>query len=348
MGDKANNNGRILVWLPSPLGDAVMCTPALKALRENMPDKRIYFVGSDMVRDGLSPCDFADEWIKVEGSVFRKAGQLRTLKFETAILFKNSISCALTVFLAGVPRRVGYYRDGRRIFLTHGIKPPRHAGKYTPAPMMDYYVNLLEFLNIRSPERRLILKTDAACEASLAVKMPQLADGKPLIILVPGGAFGPSKCWPVEHYALAADNLIEKYNARVVVSVAPKERPISDAICGLAKNKLINLADSPVSLGELKALIARASLVITNDTGPRHIAIALNRPVITMFGPNDPEWTNSRHPLEKQLVTDEPCAPCQKPVCPNGDAKCMRNIKVESVCAAAESLLERAGEKRQG
>ncbi len=343
MGDKANNNGRVLVWLPSPLGDAVMCTPALKALREGMPDKRIYFVGSDMVRDGLSPCDFADEWVRVDGSVFKKAAQLRGLKFETAILFKNSISCALAVRLAGIGRRVGYYRDGRRILLTHGIKPPKQGSRYKPAPMMDYYVNLLTCIGIQSPERRLILNTDAACEASLAAKMPQLADGKPLVVLVPGGAFGPSKCWPVEHYARAADYLIGKHNARVVVSVAPKERPISDEICRLADNKLINLADNPVSLGELKSLIAKASLVITNDTGPRHIAIALGRPVVTMFGPNDPQWTNSRHPLEVQIVTDEPCAPCQKPQCPDGDAKCMRNIKVESVCAAAERLLSRKG-----
>ncbi len=339
MGDKATNSGRILVWLPSPLGDAVMCTPALKALREGMPGKRIYFVGSDMVRDGLSPCDFADEWIKVEGSLLHKAAQLRALKFETAVLFKNSISCALAVCLAGIPRRVGYYRDGRRIFLTDGITPPKQGRRYKPAPMMDYYVNLLACLNIHSPQRRLILKTAAACASSVSAKMPQLADDKPLVILVPGGAFGPSKCWPVEHYALTADYLVEKYQARVVVSVAPKERPISDEICRLAKNKLINLADNPVSLGELKSLIAKASLVVTNDTGPRHIAIALNRPVITMFGPNDPQWTNSRHPLEVQLVTDEPCAPCQKPVCPNGDAKCMRNITVQSVCDAADKLL---------
>lgn len=334
---------RILVWLPSPLGDVVMCTPALRAIRENMPEKDIFFLGSHAVRQTLSPTDLADEWIELDGSLLKKASTLRLMNFEAVILFKNSFSCALTVYLAGIKNRIGYYRDCRSLLLTNGMKPVKEHGKFKPAPMMDYYLNLLGCMGIVTDDKQLSLEIDSDESHELDKKLPQLHDSlSPIITLVPGGAFGSSKCWPVEHYAAVADYLVIRYDAQVVVSVAPNESHISDRICELAQSKLINLAKHPLSLGQLKALITKADLVIANDTGPRHIAIALNRAVITMFGPNDPKWTDSRHPLEEQIVTKEFCAPCQKPECPNGDPKCMRNITVESVCAAADKLLGQA------
>jgi heptosyltransferase II len=332
----------VLVWLPSPLGDAVMCTPALKALRENMPSSEIYLLGSGGVRETLSPGDFADGWIEPSGGMLKNVSMLRGYNFDIAILFKNSFSSAFTVFLAGIKTRAGYYRDKRSLFLTHGKNPPRERGRYKPAPMMQYYLGLLECLGIASNESKLSLEVSGESLRQLRDKLPILfCDDRPLVVLVPGGAFGPSKCWPPAHYACLADRLIDNYNARVVVSVAPNEKNISAEICSLTVNELIDLAAHPLTLGQLKALISLAKLVVANDTGPRHIAIALDRAVVTMFGPNDPRWTDSGHPMEEQIVTDEDCAPCQKPYCPHGDARCMENISVESVYAAAEKLLDR-------
>lgn len=168
------------------------------------------------------------------------------------------------------------------------------------------------------------------------------AAGGPVVVLVPGGAFGPSKCWPSERFAQTADRLITNYNATVVISVGPDlfEKQIAGEICDSSRHKLINLAERPVNLDELKTLFSRADLVISNDTGPRHIAIALRRKVITLFGPNDPAWTDSDYENEIQIVGNVPCAPCQKPVCKKSRHLCMEAITVEMVCNAAKKLLE--------
>jgi heptosyltransferase-2 len=164
-----------------------------------------------------------------------------------------------------------------------------------------------------------------------------------LIVLVPGGAFGPSKCWPAERFAETADRLAREFGATVVVSVASNafERQIAQEICARAQTPVLNLAERPVSLGELKALLAEADLVIANDTGPRHIAIALGRKVITLFGPNDPAWTQTGYANEVQIVGEAPCAPCQKPRCTQTEHTCMRSIRVQQVCEAVGDLLYR-------
>jgi len=135
----------------------------------------------------------------------------------------------------------------------------------------------------------------------------------------------------------------------VVISVAPNsfERQIAEKIWDSSKaqrgnheNNLVNLADSPVSLGELKVLFAGADLVISNDTGPRHIAIALGRKVISLLGPNNPEWTNFGYENEIRLIGDAACAPCDKPKCEQTEHLCMQAITVEKVCEAAKKMLE--------
>jgi len=173
--------------------------------------------------------------------------------------------------------------------------------------------------------------------------LPELVNCKgPIIVIVPGGAFGPSKYWLSERFAATGDWLITNYNATVVISVAsnPIEKQIAREICDSSKHKLINLADRPISLGELKSLFSIADLVISNDTGPRHIAIALGHSVISLFGPNNPAWTDTGYENEIQLIGDVPCAPCDKPVCEKSEHLCMQAITVEMVCNAAKKILE--------
>ena len=120
---------------------------------------------------------------------------------------------------------------------------------------------------------------------------------------MPGGAFGASKCWPVEKFAQTADILTKKYNAMIIVSVSPdeEEKRIAKDLCELAENRIYNLAQTPLTISQLKTLFGRANLVISNDTGPRHIAIGLKRNVITLFGPNDPAWTETGYENEVKI-----------------------------------------------
>jgi len=164
----------------------------------------------------------------------------------------------------------------------------------------------------------------------------------PLVIIVPGGAFGPSKLWPIERYAQLADDLHDACNATVVISVAPvkEECLIAESICHLASSEPINLGMTSLNGGQLKALYALANLVITNDTGPRHIAIALDKDIITLFGPNNPQWTQTEHEKEIQIIGQASCAPCDKPICKQSRHLCMESITVDQIFEIAKKTLK--------
>ena len=327
------------------MGDAVLATPALRAIRNHYSDSSIYFYANKVVKEVLWPCGFNDYWLDQDtGCPFKTARQLKKYKFRQAILLKNSFNSALAIFLAGIESRVGYARDFRSLLLTEKLYPPKlPTGKFKPQSMVKYYTAPAVWLGCDIQDDQLELATDGQSAESLKEKLPQIySTDKPLFILVPGGAFGPSKCWPPEYFAKTADLLIEKYNANVVISVSPamQEVKIARNICSFSKNNLIDISQSKLPLGELKALFEKASLVIANDTGPRHIAIALKRKIVTLFGPNDPVWTDTGYENEIQIVTDVACAPCQKPNCPTKNHICMKAISAEQVFAAASKLFE--------
>jgi len=346
----ARRDEDILVWLPSPMGDAVLCTPALRAIRKRYGSCKIWFFAGPAVREVLSPGSFNDEWLEQKGrNPLAIARRLKEHNFARAILFKNSLASALAAFLAGIPARIGYAREGRGFLLTDRLYPPRLPnGKFKPRSMVDYYLAIASRLGADTSDRTLELAVDPADDRALKSKVPEVAVSKgPIVILVPGGAFGPSKCWLNDRFARTADWLIANYNAVVIISVSPDptEEQIAKEICDLSGSRLVNLADRPVTLGELKALFSAVHLVITNDTGPRHIAVAARRKVVTLFGPNDPAWTDTEYENEIQIVGNVPCAPCTKPVCSQSRHLCMQAVTVDMVCEAAKELLE--GSRRQ-
>jgi len=343
-------DANILVWLPSPMGDAILCTPALRAIRRHFKSSKICFFANPVVRGILSPCTLNDQWIEQQTkNPLAIAGELRKHKFTHVILFKNSFSSALSVFLAGIPSRIGYARDNRGFLLTDKLAPARLPnGKFKPLSAIDAYLEIARELGADTSDRSLELSVDPAANDSMRTKLPELAGAEgPIVVIVPGGAFGPSKCWPNIRFAKTADWLSANYNAKVIISVAPNptEKQIATGICDLSKNKLLNLGEKPLSIGELKALFSASDLVITNDTGPRHIAIALRRKVIALFGPNDPAWTETGYENEIQIIGNVHCAPCSKPACNKTQHFCMQAIPVETVCDAAGELLE--GSRKQ-
>ncbi len=319
---------------------AITCmTPAINLIMENSPNISARCILLSCARIALSSCSVPSPAVSCcTGAVCCCAG------------------CSVAVFLARIPSRIGYAREGRSLFLTDKLYPPKlhprrfasqkrsSGGKFKPLSMIDYYLAIPSALGADTADRKLELFIDPQEEQRLRAKLPEVfnCDG-PIVAIVPGGAFGPSKCWLSERFAQTADWLITNYNATVVVSVssAPAEKQIANEICNSSKHKLVNLAERPISLGELKSLFSIADLVISNDTGPRHIAIALQRKVISLFGPNDPTWTDTSYENEIQLIGDVPCAPCRRPVCKESEHLCMQAITAESVCKAAQQLLEK-------
>lgn len=327
------------------MGDAILCTPALRAIRRHFRSSRICFFANEVVRTVLSPSRFNDIWLQQHSkNPFTIAKLLKECEFTHAILFKNSFSSALAVFLAGVPMRIGYARESRGFLLTDKLSPPKlSVTKFTPFSMVDYYLAIPSMFGADTTDKELELLIEPQEDERLRNKFPEIAKSKgPIVILVPGGAFGQSKCWFSERFAQTADWLISNYNATIFISVSPNaaEKQIAKEICDSSKFKLVNLAENPIDLGGLKSLFSIADLVISNDTGPRHIAIALQRKVISLFGPNDPAWTETGYENEIQIIGDAPCAPCARPTCKESEHLCMKAITVEMVCNAARRLLE--------
>jgi heptosyltransferase-2 len=340
------NREKILAWLPSPVGDAVLCTPALRGLCKRFEDRQLYFLAGKTVRQLLSPNNFGNEWVDTRGACLASlVYRLRGHGFSRAVLFKNSFGSALTTFLAGVPERTGYARDGRSLLLTQRIPPPKSSdGRFKPVSMIDYYLTIAAKLGCATPDRLTELLVGEQDKASMSAKLSGvLSRPSPLVVLVPGGALGPSKRWSAERFAATADWLIEKYDATVVLCVAPNrmEVEIAGQICGLAQREVHSLAETPLAMGELKALLAESDLVITNDTGPRHIAIAFGKKVITLFGPNNPEWTRTDYTDEVQILGEAECVPCNKARCKQTEHLCMESISIETVCDTAGKILDK-------
>jgi len=356
----------ILVALPTWVGDFVMATPTLRAIRNRFEDAHIVALREPNLRDLLRGGDWMNECVdwppKDQRSLLHRATRelawgLRERKFDWAILLPNSFRSALIAWLANAKRRFGYDRDGRGFLLTDRLpvknrRPskttrvvaggiPAPPGPYIPMRLVDYYGDLAEFIGCDRPSDKFELSTTPDCDRSVEQRLRGLgiANRHPLVVLSPGAKYGASKCWPPKRYAAVADLLTELHDAAVVITCGPGEEPIAREIKSAMKREAA-LFDRPLlSLGELKSLIAHSDLLVCNDAGPRHIAKAFNVPVVTVFGPTHPEWTATEYAAERVVRINVDCGPCQKRVCPLEHLNCMTGVTADMVLAAAKELL---------
>jgi heptosyltransferase-2 len=242
-----------------------------------------------------------------------------------------------------VPRRIGYNRDGRGWMLTDRLEPLRNGRKFTPAPMIPYYNEIGRRLGCESfckiPE--LFTTPDEEAAVDKLLEEMNVVPGQPIVALNPGGSFGPAKCWPPERFARVADTLAGELGGAVYINYGPSENEVRIAreVAGHMKMPTL-VRDKPLlPIGGSKAMIKRSTILITNDTGPRHYANAFGVPVVTVFGPTDPMWTLTETDRERSLIIPVECGPCQQPVCPEGHHKCMQLLDVDMVLTAARELL---------
>ena len=332
----------------------MMATPMLRALRTRFDHASITFCGRPVMDDLIAGGAWNDDVVHWEPKgkkgrmreLIALAAQLRRRRFDWAILLTNSFRSALLVRLAGVARRIGYDRDGRGWLLTDRLPVARTGGRIAVARMVDYYGRIAEHVGCDSPGDRLELFADPAHDAVIERRLAGvgLASGHPLVVISPGASFGAAKLWFPERFAELADGMIERHGAGVVISCAPGEEAIARRIADLMRREACVLDDPVTTLGEFKSLIRRCDLLINNDTGPRHLAKAFGRPVVTIFGPTHPGWTDTDYAAERKVLVPVDCGPCQKKVCPLRPPQelcCMRGVTVEMVAAAADELLAR-------
>lgn len=344
----------IAIFLPNWVGDVVMATPTLRALREHFPQARIVHVGRPVALETLDGTRWADATICDRtrqpgrvGNFFSLLAALRRERFDLAVLLPNSFRVAAVAKLGKAKRIVGYARDGRGWLLTDKLQPRRDDhGRFVPVPTLDYYLELAAKLGAAGASRRMELAASDLCQEQAQQLLAQagIANSGRVVLLNPGCSFGPSKLWPAERFAAVADALIERQGARIVINAAPSERTIAAQVAGAMKHApSLNLADHSNSIGLLKALLSRCALLVTNDTGARHLAAAMGIGVVTIFGSTDPVWAQIDHPRERQIRASVPCSPCQSKTCPlpTGPTfhQCMQAVTAEEVLAAAEELL---------
>lgn len=337
----------LLIVLPSWVGDCVMATPLLRAIRndERFREARVVGYMRSSLREILDGTNLLDEIVEGQpngliGPIL-EGRQLNSMHFSAVILLPNSFRLGLTVYLSRIPIRVGYGRDGRSWMLTHSLECPRPGGWKEPIPAVDYYLRQGAALGIEADSwdnKRLQLGCTKAQEEAgrLILESSGIAEDEPFAILNPGGNRA-DKRWPVERFAQVGNFLANEFGLRILVNGSPAERAIVQSVCDSISgtNDAFNLVDLGITLGFLKYLCSRGKIIVTNDTGTRHIAIGSAYEglaegsdcirAITLFGPTDPAWTTLDYPYEVEISTD------------GGP---IDGISVEQVCAACEDLLK--------
>lgn len=331
---------RILVRAPTWLGDAVMATPALRALRAAHPGAEIWVEGRPALAELLAPLPGVDRFLPDPGRLAARVRALRAARFDWAVLLPDSARSALGPFLARIPRRVGRARDPlRRALLTRVCATPRVRGRGRGLPTVERYLRITRQLGC--PDRGEALELRVAPEARRRLARRLAATGLPpgaeLLVVAPGGGFGPSKRWPPRHFARACDGIARQLGLQPLVVTGPGEAALGAALAEAAREPLTRLAG--LSLAELVALVERARLLLCNDTGPRHVAAALGTPALVVMGPTDPLHSALPPRVERVLRRKLPCSPCQLRVCPI-DHRCLEQLAPERAVAAARELLQ--------
>lgn len=342
---------RIGIFLPNWIGDVVMATPALRALRRHFgPSAHTVGVMRPYVAEVLAGSPWFDEIVSYtkrpqvgECSAGEVVRQLRSERLDKILLLTNSFRTALMAWRAGGRERIGYRGDLRGLLLTKRYTVPKDAMTGLPLPTVDAYLELALHIGCAQEPPRLELSTTAADEAAADAvwQRLRLPTGDKVVVFNTGGAFGSAKNWPAEHFAALARRIAAEWNLSVLVNCGPKERDTAREIVSLARDlRVTSLADeADLPIGLTKACIRRSRLLVTTDSGPRYLGIAFERPVVTLFGPTDPRLVQTHYERETCLALGLDCQPCMKRVCPLGHHRCMRDMPVEMVYAAAAKYL---------
>lgn len=337
---------RVLIRSVNWIGDAVMTLPAIGVIREFFPQAEISVLANPLVSQVFKHHDWVDKVITFDRNGLHKgffgrirlAAEIRQHAFDLVIIMPNSLDGAIVPWLAGIPVRLGKKSDGRSLLLTHGFPVSLQP---EAVHQSQNYLAMLRYFGITGSEKEQRLQTTVEEDRKIASRLAEagISDTDFVVGINPGATYGAAKRWYPDRFAAVASRLSADIGARVVITGGPGETAIAaDIEQDLAGNSL-NLAGK-TSVRELMALLKRCNLLITNDSGPMHLAAAFGVPLVAIFGSTDHTTT---FPLsDKAVVVREPvdCAPCMKRECPT-DHICMLAVTSEKVVEAAKQLYSR-------
>jgi heptosyltransferase-2 len=354
------------------LGDAVMTTPAVLRLRERFPDAQITVLCPEKIKDLWTshPAVDAVRTFTAGESLPSVARGLRSVDADLAVIFPNSLRSALETWWAGIPRRVGSGRFPRSWLLTDRVRSlpgtvrmrkrteaevrRLNTAQASPAVarttypnnshQLHHYLRLVGHLGADAePLPPRLVPGNAATQVMATRLAPSLASGKPLIGLNVGAEYGPAKRWPLDRFAGVARMLAERTGCHFVLFGGKADIPLAGELTRPLQGLTVTSLAGQTTLAELMAALALCQVVITNDTGPMHLAAALGTPVVVPFGSTSPELTGPGlpgDPRHQLLLGEAPCAPCFLRQCPV-DFRCMQSITVERTVQATLEVLSR-------
>ena len=335
---------RILVRQVNWVGDAVLTLPAIEALGRRYPGAEIVLLARAWVGGLFVGHPIVDRTVELRPaglrhSIFGRWHLARSLsreRFDLAVLFPNSFDAALVPWLAGIPRRVGYSTDGRGWMLTDAVQE-----RSTPSRphQVERYLAIVRALGADGPSvPRLSVPAEAQKKAGQTLRDHGVEETEPIVAVNPGSIYGSAKRWPAARFAGVADALVASRGVRILLIGSEGERPVLEQVARSMRSLVVNLAGR-TDLSALMGLLAKARLLVSNDTGAMHVAAAVGTPVLAIFGPTDAEATRPVGQSTRLLRQPVPCSPCLLRECPI-DHRCMTRIGIDQVVQAVEELLD--------
>ncbi len=341
---------RILVRLPNWVGDVIMATPMLRALRAYLPEAQIDLVGKAGLEPLVAGLPYYDAFLPFERGWRggrRLVRALRPRGYDVALVLPHSFGAAWPMALARVPRRIGYTKYPARRWLLTDPLPVAYdtRGRFVPTPMHELYLGFVRALG--GPAQADVWPKLPLTEETVArVRALREAHGlldRPYVVVNPGAHFGASKLWTADGFAGVADALAREAGAAVVLVGGPGEGAIGRAVMTAMREPAVDLCTESIGLAALYGLIAECALLVSLDSGPRHMAVAARKPVVVVMGPTDPRFTNCcLDRTEVVRLGDLYCIGCHYKVCPT-EHECMRLLPPARVLDAARRLLRAGG-----
>ena len=331
---------KIIIRGPNWVGDSVLAVPAMKAVRARYPQAEITLLVRPWVAGVFTSAPFVDRvWNEPRPAGLsgwaRIARLIRAEHFDVSILFPNSFESALMMFLGRVPVRIGYATDGRSMLLTEAVPTPKDKTRH----LVHYYLGLSPnaAADEVSPSIEITATAEEKAEARRLLAEAGIQSNERFLILNPGAAYGSAKRWGEDRFAEVGDRLSAELGLRVVVIGSARETRVAEDIRSRAKAAVAVLTGK-TTLETLLGLLSEAALVVTNDSGPMHIAAAVGTPTVAIFGPTDERVTAPF--AKKTRIVKEPvdCSPCLLRECPI-DHRCMTRVTPDHVVRAAKDLL---------
>lgn len=327
----------MLVVAPSWIGDTIMMQSLLTLLRQREPSLRIEVLAPAWSAPLLGRMDEVAAVIpnpfahgQFRWSARRALGHtLAQAAYQRAYVLPNSWKSALIPFFAGIPERIGYHGEARWLLLNqrHRLDTQAHP------QLVQRYAALAGALPAELPRPRLNSSSEQQRTARLALELP--LDSAPMVFC-PGAEYGPAKRWPVAHFAALARKVGAGGTAVWLIG-SDKDKAVGDEIAALSNGAALNLCGR-TSLEQAIDLIAGARLVVSNDSGLMHVAAALERPLVALYGSSDPGYTPPLSPQARVLNRRLDCSPCFKRECPLGHFDCLNGLLPEQVFAAIDAL----------